>query len=297
MINTKLKGAVSKISPSGIVTFILLLVYCALFIYLFLFGLINSFKTHLDFINNPMGMPNEWVFSSWETMFKYFKFPPAGRTLYYVEGLFANSLIYAVGCAILNVLVCAVAAYATSQYKFKFSKVIYGAVIFTMIFPVIGTEAATMQMLEALHLYNRFFGMYVCKATFIGVYFMVFYATFAGVPKDFRESASVDGASELRIMVQIMFPMVKSIIITVFLIYFIQYWNDYQTPLLYMPQYPTISIGLYYFVFATDVELGINVMPVKLAACLFVFVPIFLVFVIFQKRIMGNISVGDGIKG
>ena len=64
-----------------------------------------------------------------------------------------------------------------------------------------------------------------------------------------------------------------------------------------MPAYPTVSIGLYYFVFATDVELGINVMPVKLAACIFVFLPLFMVFIVFQKKLLGNISMSEGVKG
>ena len=94
-------------------------------------------------------------------------------------------------------------------------------------------------------------------------------------------------------MYEIIYPMVANILLTIFLIYFIQYWNDYQTPNLYLQSYPTISIGLLHFQFSTRIEIAGE--PVKLAAAIMVFIPIFTVFLIFQNRLMGNITMG-GVK-
>ena len=169
----------------------------------------------------------------------------------------------------------------------------YAIVIFTMIFPVIGSLPSEMQMVKLLNLNDSFLGNFFLKASFINIYFLVLFVAFKRVPKDFEEAAEIDGASYTTVMYRIMYPMVKNILLTIFLIYFIQYWNDYQTPNLYLQAYPTISMGLLSFQFSTRIEIAGE--PVKLAAAIMVFIPIFSVFLIFQNRLMGNITMG-GVK-
>ena len=90
-----------------------------------------------------------------------------------------------------------------------------------------------------------------------------------------------------------MLPLVKNTFLTIFLIRFIEFWNDYQTPLLFIPNKPTISYGLYRFGNSNNADLS-NV-TMQLMGCLIVLVPILVVFIFFQKRIMGNITMG-GVK-
>jgi ABC-type glycerol-3-phosphate transport system permease component len=82
--------------------------------------------------------------------------------------------------------------------------------------------------------------------------------------------------------------------LTIALINFINFWNDYTTPLVYMPNKPTIAYGLYMFVQDTTTPRAFK--PVKLAACMLVFIPNFAVFLIFRNKLLGNISMG-GLKG
>ena len=90
---------------------------------------------------------------------------------------------------------------------------------------------------------------------------------------------------------RIMLPLAVKTFGAVMLIYFVQYWNDYQVPLVYMPSHPTITYAMYTAALSTR----ISSVPERLAVCLIVFIPIFIVFVAFQKKIMGNISMG-GLK-
>ena len=112
----------------------------------------------------------------------------------------------------------------------------------------------------------------------------------------------MDGASDWAIMVKICLPLVLNVFMTVFLITFIQYWNDYQLAMLYMPSYPTLS----YFVFALQNKGRMHIpgygvvdsrlKPTVLASTFFLIIPIVIIFMCFHKKLMGNLSIG-GIKG
>ena len=90
-----------------------------------------------------------------------------------------------------------------------------------------------------------------------------------------------------------MFPMVGTIFTTVMLMSFIGMWNDYQTPLLYLPSHPTLAYGIY-DLSKTNIN-DLNNVPARVAGCVILLVPILTVFISFRKKIMGNISIG-GIK-
>jgi ABC-type glycerol-3-phosphate transport system permease component len=203
------------------------------------------------------------------------------------------SVIYAGGCAFVQTLATCIVAYATARFDFKLSKIIYSTVLILMVLPIIGSLPSELQLTKNLGLYDTLFGPLVLKFNFIGMYYLVFYATFRGVPKAYTEAAKIDGASNMRIMTRIILPLIKNTFLTIMLINFVAYWNDYQTPLVYIPSYPTMAYGLYLYNFSTISEISDT--PMKIAGCMIVFLPILIVFIIFQKRLMGNVSMG-GIK-
>ena len=88
-----------------------------------------------------------------------------------------------------------------------------------------------------------------------------------------------------------MLPLVKSTILAVGVMVFIGFWNDYQTPMIYMPSHATISFGLFQFTNAS----GGSPSEV-LAASIVVMLPMLIIFIIFKDKFIGNLTVG-GIKG
>ena len=126
------------------------------------------------------------------------------------------------------------------------------------------------------------------------MYFFVFLSIFKGIPNAFAEAAKIDGASHFRVFVLIMLPLVKTTFFTVLLIRFIEFWNDYQTPLIYLPSFPTVARGLFAFNLSTANEIAS--VPGKLAGAMVMLLPILVVFVLFHKRLMGNLTMG-GLKG
>ena len=90
---------------------------------------------------------------------------------------------------------------------------------------------------------------------------------------------------------------------TVFMITFINYWNDYQMALLYMPDYPTLSFFLFQVqnasarirISATETVITSEA-PFRMAATVLLMVPVLLIFIVMHDKLMGNLSIG-GIKG
>lgn len=286
------------VPPFAIVILAFLIFY---FITLFLpmiWAIYTSLKDSMDFIMDPVWPTASFSFENYIQAFNQFFIKVSdgagGVKSVYFEGMMLNSVIYSVGSAFIQTAIICVTAYATSRFNFKFDKVIYTTVIITMILPIIGSLPSELRMAKALHMYNTIWGMFLMKANFLGMYYLVFHAIFRGLPKDFDEAAYMDGAGNFTIFFRINFPLVIGTFVTVMLIKFIEFWNDYTTPMIYMPDFPTIAYGLYGFVqeSTTPERSGTQI---KLAACMLVFIPNFIIFLIFKDKLIGNISMG-GLK-
>ena len=114
------------------------------------------------------------------------------------------------------------------------------------------------------------------------------------IPSAILDAAKIDGAGNMQVLLQIAIPLIRNTFFTVFLIYFIQYWNDYQTPLIYLPTYPTIANGMYTVSVTPTQEM--SYVPMRITAAIMMLIPILVIFLIFQKRLLGNLTIG-GIKG
>ena len=273
---------------------VILFSYAASIIYSLVWALGVTLKPYSEFLNTPLKVfPKEFTYKNWVKAINELKIDIDGKPVY-IETMFLNSFLYSVGCAFISSTMQCIAAYLTSKYKFKFGKVVYGIVIVTMILPIVGSLPSELQMLNALNLHDTFIGILILKANFLGTYFLVFYAIFKSISWSYAESAFIDGASHFRVMIQIMLPLVKTTFFAVFMLNFIMYWNDYQGPMLYLPSYPTAAFGMYYMKFAATSSFGREHM--QLTGCMLMTIPIVIVFVIFQKRLMGNLTIG-GIKG
>ena len=163
-----------------------------------------------------------------------------------------------------------------------------------MIIPTVGTLPSEIAIAQGLGLYNTIYGMLFMKSYVTGLYFLSFYASLRVIPKDYEEAAYLDGAGNFRVMLNIMLPMASGVFGTIFLLNFIGFWNDYQTPMVYMPGYPTLAFGLYYLcnVPRNDIDSSI---PMQLAGCMMMAVPLLMLFMACHKKLLGNVSLG-GLK-
>lgn len=284
-----------KMDAFEIVLYVIVTIYCLSMIYVLLFGLINSLKDATDYEwNNPFGLPSKefgWNFDNYAKVLTEFKVFTLGGNEVYLMQMFFNSLFYAVFMSLFCMATQIITAYAIAKYDFRFKSVLYGVAVVVMLLPIIGSLASEVQMAEAFNFRNNLIGVCIMKCKYPGLYFLVFYATFKGLSWTYAEAAQIDGAGHFKIFIEIMLPLIRSTVFAVFILLFIEYWNDYYTPMVFLPESPTMSYGL--FLFQTDNKAST---PVQLASCLMACLPILVVFVAFKDKIMSNVTMG-GIKG
>lgn len=284
------------------VLYIIVTVYVLSMVGILLFGFMNSFKSGMEFwLNKNVFLPPSkeygWHPENYAKTFELFyatakRIGEAPREVYAGEMLL-NSFIYSAGMSFFCLATEIMMAYALSKYEFRFKNLLYSVAVIVMLIPIIGSLASEVQFAEVLGLRDNFLGVFIMRCKFPGLYFLVFYATFKGVSWTYAEAAQIDGASHLRVFLEVMLPLIKSTVFAVFILLFIESWNDYYTPMIFMPNRPTISYGLFQFQNSTATN---NNLPIKLAACFLASIPILAIFIVFKDKIMGNVTMG-GIKG
>ena len=291
-------GAIKEgFSPLTIVMAVILGLYCLVLVIWLVWALLTSFKNPNDFLGNKYGLPNPWYFDNFAYViyeYKVEKLIDGVSTVFSTGDMILNSVLYSVGSAFVATLVPCITAYLCARYKYKFSKIIYSIVLVCMVIPIVGSQASELQIVIKMGIYDHMFGMWILKSGFLGLYFLVFHEVFLSIPNAYGEAAEIDGASDFCIMTKISLPLAKNTFFTVLLIMFVTYWNDFQTPMLYLPTHPTISEALYWIKSSSFNYFA--KMPVKMAAPMMFLIPVLVIFLCFHKRLLGNLTVG-GVKG
>lgn len=305
MEKTKSKkiGRGERLTPFGISILVLLLVYTLMLLGLILWGLLTSVKSAEEYgniINSGMyRLPKRIVLHVKEVMDAMKKSASADSLITMDKvsffEVFVYSLLFAGGCAFFKTLVTCLTAYACARFNFKSSKVIYSIVIITMTVPIVGNLPSELYTVHTLNLYDHIWGVWIMRANFLGLYFLVMYNGFKGMPSALFEAAKLDGGNNFQILWHIALPLIKGTFTTVFLIYFVEYWNEYQVPMVYLPTFPTLGYTVYDSIFGS-LKQEIRDVPSQLTLAFIVVLPIVVLYLIFQNKLMGNITVG-GVKG
>ncbi len=300
----------SKLSPFMMIICAILILYILTLVLSLVWGFMTSLKSARDFsyYQNFLGFPNkkysakELKFENYLAVFEKMKIPRS--TSFYSNGTLVehnkddagisiialNTIIYCGAGALVLAFVPFLMSYMVVKFKYKFSKIVYVTALVSMTIPAVGTYAAELTMLRNLGLYDSMLGNLIQKAHFTGQYFFVFCAFFEGLSDGYKEAATIDGASNWRIFTSIIIPLSSKMILTIFMLELVTLWNDYQTPLLYLPTYPTLAYAVHYL--AWGVGFGA---PMRIAASMTLAIPMIIFFVIFKDRIMGNVTMG-GLK-
>jgi ABC-type glycerol-3-phosphate transport system permease component len=123
--------------------------------------------------------------------------------------------------------------------------------------------------------------------------FLYFRAFFKNVSWTYAEAAALDGCGPFRLYFKVMLPQAKPIFGALFLTTWLASWNNYESALLYLPNLPTLPVGIYQFHAVAKQAVRWDIL---FAACVLVSIPALVLFTVFNKVITTNVSVG-GIKG
>lgn len=270
------------------ITTVVFALYAITLVYPFFYTFMNSFKTEEQFYDNVFSLPSEWHFENYAwAMQKEFKATS-------IVGMFWNSFWQTVMATGVGMICCSLMAYVVARYNFKFLKLLYAVAIFSMVIPIVGNTPAMYKLLYATGIADNPAAIWVIWANGFGFAFLVLYGFFKSVSWSYAEAAFVDGASHFRVFIQVMMPQAMPAVVSMIILSAVGFWNDYMTPYLYLPSYPTVAVGLFELKSTLRWELG--GVPVYYALMLISLIPIIIVFVAFQKTIMENVSTG-GLKG
>lgn len=250
-----------------------------------LWGFSTSFKFETDvYATPPQWIPQHFTFANYLEVFNN----PA------MLRYFLNSSIISVGCTVLSLIIAVLAAYGFSRYRFAGKQVLLWSILFTRILPRVTIIIPFFVLLRDLRLINTYPGLiwvYLIIVTPLAVWLLKGYID--SVPYEIEEAAIVDGCSPLKILTHIILPIAMPAVSAVGMYAFILAWNEFLFAFVMTNGISVrpISIGLAFYI---D-EGGIHWGPLT-AASMLMSIPAFIVFGLFQKRLIQGLSEG-AVKG
>ncbi|MCR5403160.1 MAG: carbohydrate ABC transporter permease [Butyrivibrio sp.] len=205
---------------------------------------------------------------------------------------YKNSLIITFLSVLLTLLICYFVAYGLTMYKFKLQNFLFTLVLATMMVPFEILMLPMYKEIIAFGLIDTYTGVIItglCSASTI----FFFRQYMMGLPKDLLSAARIDGANEYYISVAIIMPLVKPAFASMGILCAMGSWNAILWPLLVLKgaEKFTLPIGL-----NTLLTPYGNNYDVLIAGSMFGILPIFIIFLIFQKYIIDGMTAG-AVKG
>jgi ABC-type glycerol-3-phosphate transport system permease component len=209
-----------------------------------------------------------------------------------------NSAIVTTLAVFGQTLSAAVVAFGFSRFRFPGRDMLFIVVLATMMLPWHVTIVPSFLLYSKLGWINTFLPLIV-PSFFGGGAFYIFLLRqfFLTLPRDLDEAAKIDGANSMHIFLQIILPLAKTALATVAIFAFIEHWNEFIGPLIFLnsPEKFTVAIGLRYFIvtpFTGDEPRE----AILMAASLIVALPPLALFFAAQKYFVQGI-VTTGMKG
>lgn len=204
-----------------------------------------------------------------------------------------NTLVWCVCTCVVNDTASILFSYAVARFNFPGRKFFYAFVILQLMIPTYGVTAANYSLLAKLNMIDNM-TFYLALGAGHGMEFLIRYNFFRNISREYDEAAKIDGAGPFRIFWNVIFPTARPITMAFLITGFIGAWNNYSDVLLYQKSHPTLSSALY-TLRDQAFYLGLQT-PTFFAGIFMAIVPVGLLFVIFNKQIMENMTVG-GLKG
>ena len=276
---------------------------CLIFLYPFIMTLNLSFSTPQQLVgaNNMILTPKGFSFQSYQVLLAD---PGILRN-------YLNTILYASTGTLTCLIVTALMAYPLTVKEFKGKKLINVLLLITMFFG--GGLIPSYLNIRNLGMLNTLWVMIIpgCVSAWNVIMFVNFFNT---IPDSLRESATIDGAGHLRILVFIVIPLSKALLATVSLFTIVGYWNDYFTALIYLTDSDKMPIQIFLrkIMISMDITQGntssgsdmsrmldmVNANPrtVKAAAAILTMLPILCVYPFLQKYFAKGVMIG-AVKG
>lgn len=206
---------------------------------------------------------------------------------------YMNSTITSVSITLVAVFIAACTGYAISQLSFPGRKVLWGTILASFMVPVSALIVNHFIIIAGVGMLNSYLGI-ILPMLLTPVTVIVYKQFFDGLPREFREAAVMDGATEFQLLFRVFLPMNWGVTTALAIITFIGAWNAFLWPFLAAQDETmmTVTVGITAVQDAFGVAYGRVLSGAVLAG-----LPVALAYLFFQRRVTQAITLSAGIKG
>ena len=269
--------------PKGAVN-VLLIGAAVLAIYPFLVMAFGAFKSPGELSRNPGGIPTAPTIANFGELF-------TGPTGAQTWRALLNSALVTIPFTALTVLLCAMAGYAFAKYQFRGRNVVFGILIASMLVPVEVNIPSLYIFFAQIGWLNSYqVQIFPGTASVLGMFMTRQFM--AGIPTEVLEAARVDGAGHWRTFWQVALPMSTPVLGAIAVLTFVAKWSDYLWPRIMVsdPAFQPIMVLLPSL--STGQDGFIVHYELLLAGALVITIPLLLVFLRFQDKLMAGTTAG-----
>jgi raffinose/stachyose/melibiose transport system permease protein len=261
-----------------------LLAYTAVVIFPLAIAVINSLKPSLgEVYRAPFALPTEWSFGNY-----YEAWVGANFSQY-----FLNSALISGACVLIVTFCASTTAFVLVRMPFRGSTLLFGCFMLGVVIPIRLTLAPLFTIVKSLGLLDTLWGViFVQSASMMPVAVFILTAFLRAVPAELEEAAKMDGALPFEIYWRVVLPLVKPALATVALLTFVQSWNEYFLPLIFLQSesnYP-ITLGISQFRLQFDVQWHL-----MFAGILIMLIPTIVAFLLASRQFIQGLTQG-GLK-
>ena len=256
------------------------IVLLVLFVFPLFMILINSFKSRIEIVRNPIALPTDWSWSNYTEAFTTMNFTSA----------LTNSLIVTVLSVILILVFSSALAFFLVRWKWKMNNIIFMVLIASMIIPFQAIMIPFVSLYGNIGLLNSKWSLIYFYLGFgISLSTFMYHGFVKGVPKEMDEAALIDGAGKVRLFSQIIFPILKPITTTIAILDVLWIWNDFLLPSLVLvsPEDRTLPLSTFYFFGKYTSNYG-----VAMAALVLSMIPVVIFYIAMQRQIIEGVVEG-----
>jgi len=241
---------------------------------------LSGFKTNAEIFSHPFAMPKTFNLDNFRVIWTQTDVPR-----YLLNSTFVT------GMSVLFLLVTGtMAAYALARYRFHGSIMVSLFFLSGLMIPLRLAIIPLFIQLKYLGLIDSLLGLiFIYTAMSLPATVFILTGFLRSLPSELEDSARMDGASELRIMVQIMVPLITPAMVIAGIYNAVPIWNDFFFPLIFIqsPESKTIAQGLTSFFGEYSVNFGVLYAGLTLAA-----LPVMVVFIVQSRRFIAGMTAG-----
>ncbi len=271
---------VGRITATALIQ-ILLLSYAAVVVYPLLIMMVSSLKTTAEIFESPLGLVPDTL--RWANYLDAWN--QANFGIY-----FRNSIFVGVVAVVLILFFGSMSAYVLARFSFPGNRVIYLLFLAGFMIPVRLAIVPLFIMMRDLRLLDTLWSLilvYVASGMPFTIFLLVNF--FRHIPRDLEDAAVLDGAGPFQVYYQIMLPLVRPALATVGLFHFLNVWNDFFFPLIFIrsEELRTVPLGV-----STFFGEYTNDWALLFAALSISIVPVIVVYLLASKQFISGLTAG-----